>query len=193
MIRPVSNQRQGVSGRYRRPAVTVRLWKGVLFMAALLFLLPCQAHAFLTDGKEAANTVRTVEAKLGVIEEYTPPEDPAPGSSFRKRPFFINESTQPVYLRARIVFSSEAAKAVCEDLNVGGSWSETGGWYYYGSALQPQDQTEPLFDRVVFREDVTREEIDAVMPFEILVYAECVLSRSEGPVEAFSEVEGGGA
>ena len=92
-----------------------------------------------------------------------------------------------MYIRVKVAFSSGEAQAQCEPLLINSNW-KTGKdeYYYYQKKLLPGERTETVFDNIVIKNTVKKEEM---VPFDILVYEESV--QAEGfplPEDAFGEM-----
>ena len=99
----------------------------------------------------------------------------------------VNDSVIPVYVRVRVVFSNLDAQAQCEPIKIKDSW-KTGedGYYYYQKQLQPGQRTDTVFDNIVIKNIVKKEDL---VPFDILVYEESVQSEGfSSPEEAFARL-----
>ena len=144
-------------------------------------------YAYLIDRQDTVNRIKIVENKTHIEEEFDPPTDPGPGSVIKKKPCIVNDSVIPVYVRVRVVFSNLDAQAQCEPLKIKDSW-KTGedGYYYYQKQLQPGQRTDTVFDNIVIKNIVKKEDL---VPFDILVYEESVQSEGfSSPEEAFSRL-----
>lgn len=140
--------------------------------------------AWLTDTKDAENIMRFVQNKVHIEEEFDPPSDPKPGDVIVKKPSIVNDSVIPVFVRARVCFTDSDAQAQCEPLIIRDGWSlEKDGYYYYGEKIGPGEGTEDIFDNIVIKSSVKKEDL---IPFDILVYGEAVQARNyASPQEAF--------
>ncbi|WP_373217088.1 hypothetical protein [Ruminococcus sp. 5_1_39BFAA] len=141
-------------------------------------------YAWLIDTKEVDNAVRFVQNKVHIEEEFDPPPDPKPGDVIVKKPSIVNDSVIPVYVRARICFTDSDAQAQCEPLVIREGWDlEKDGYYYYRKKLETGEGTTDIFDNIVIKNSVKKEEL---IPFDILVYGEAVQARNyASPQEAF--------
>ena len=117
-------------------------------------------YAYLIDRQETVNRIKIVENKTHIEEEFDPPADPGPGSVIKKKPCIVNDSVIPVYVRVRVVFSNLDAQAQCEPLKIKDSW-KTGedGYYYYQKQLQPGQRTDTVFDNIVIKNIVKKEDL----------------------------------
>ena len=161
-----------------------------LFTALALGCSSRSACAYLTAQADLVNTALAAETKIHVEEEYAPPDHPAPGESFVKKPSVSNDSSVPVYVRMRVVFSSYLAENILSPLEVGNLWEKEGEFYYYNEEIPPGQISQPLFTHVAFRNDIQETDILDAVPFEILVYAEAVCSEGSSREEAWARVEG---
>ena len=162
----------------------------MLFVLAFCLLAGAagsMVYAYLIDRQETVNRIKIVENKTHIEEEFDPPTDPGPGSVIKKKPCIVNDSVIPVYVRVRVVFSNLDAQAQCEPLKIKDSW-KTGedGYYYYQKQLQPGLRTDTVFDNIVIKNTVKKENL---VPFDMLVYEESVQSEGfSSPEEAFSRL-----
>lgn len=143
--------------------------------------------AYLTDEDGSPNMVSLSDSTIVIQEEFPPPNDPAPGDLITKKPTVENTSQIPVFVRISALFSNEEGEKQCEPLIIQENWEQReDGYYYYSRELLPGERTEPLFEFVKLKEEVTKEEL---VPFDILVYAESVQSFGfSSPEEAFASL-----
>ncbi len=133
--------------------------------------------AYLTDAREKVNVLLAADTKIRIDENFEPPQDPVPGSWFVKEPRIVNDSSVACYVRARICFSSLEGESCCQPLQLNEGWMRAAdGYWYYDRLLAGGQATEPLFSRVTFRGDISQEELEAALPFDIFVYAEAAAS-----------------
>lgn len=150
-------------------------------------------QAYLTDDDGKDNVLLATENQVTVLEEFDPPSQIVPGTSFTKKPVVRNDSREDCYVRVRIAFSEEKAREVCEPLQTDPFWIlREDGFWYYKEPLRYQECTTPVFSEVKFREDISKDEIDAVLPFELSVYVESVSCLGKTESEAWLVTEGRG-
>lgn len=134
------------------------------------------AYAWLIDRDEAANKVGFAECDIHIEEKFEPPEEPKPGDTIIKKPCLVNDSPVEVFVRARVCFSDSDAQDMCEPLMLNRDWSyEEDGYYYYGKKLPSGEKTSTIFDNIVIKDTVKKENL---VPFDVLVYGEAV--QAEG-------------
>ena len=123
----------------------------------ILFALGCMTvlgagavtYAYLTDDDVKQNEIRAAENKVHIEEEFEPPEDPQPGDVIVKKPWVVNDSKIPVYVRIRVCFSDSRGESQCEPLQIHRKWSlQEDGYYYYENVLAAGEKTEPLFESI---------------------------------------------
>lgn len=164
----------------------------------ILFALGCMTvlgagavtYAYLTDDDVKQNEIRAAENKVHIEEEFEPPKDPQPGDVIVKKPWVVNDSKIPVYVRIRVCFSDSRGESQCEPLQIHRKWSrQEDGYYYYENVLAAGEKTEPLFERIQLKPDLIKEEI---CPFDLLVYTESVQAYGFTNAEtAFAALDGG--
>ena len=142
------------------------------------------AYAYLIDRQETVNRIHVVENRTHMEEEFEQPHDHGPGQVIKKKPCIVNDSVIPVYIRVRVQFSNRKAEEQCQPLKINSGWkAEEDGYYYYQKTLGPGEKTETIFDNIVIKNTVNKEEL---VPFDILVYEESVQSEGfSSPEEAF--------
>ena len=168
-------------------------WKKVLaLICGASMCWPVRAYGILRDQQERINTLIATEVRIHVEEDFEPPDPPMPGTWFKKEPSVVNDSPVPCYIRARVAFSSDEALQVCEPLEYSPAWTEgTDGYLYLSTPLAAGEKSPPLFSQVGIRADTDSGQLEKVLPFEILVYAEGVLAGEFSPADAWSLTEGG--
>lgn len=144
-------------------------------------------YAYLIDRKETVNQIKAVGNNTHIEEEFDPPKDPGPGQVIKKKPCIVNDSTIPVYVRVKVTFSDGAAQAQCDPLLINGNWKKgENEYYYYQKKVLPGEKTETIFDNIVIKNTVKKEEL---IPFDILVYEESVQAEGFSTAEeAFAGV-----
>ena len=134
--------------------------------------------AYLTDRADKVNVMLASETEIHIDENFEPPVNPVPGSSFVKEPRIVNDAASSCSVRARIEFSTLEGEKACMAPEINAAWVRgEDGYYYYDRILEAGQTTLPLFSRIRFREDLTQEELDAALPFEIYVYAEAFTGK----------------
>ena len=144
-------------------------------------------YAYLIDRKETVNQIKIVENNTHIEEEFDPPKDPQPGQVIKKKPCIVNDSSIPVYIRVKVTFSSREAQDQCEPLLINSNWKNgKDEYYYYQKKVLPGERTETVFDNIVIKNTIKKEEM---VPFDILVYEESVQAEGfSSPEEAFAEL-----
>ena len=161
-------------------------------MAAALMGRAEPVHAALTAEDAKNNTMLVCAGNIHIEEDFQPPADPGPGTVFIKKPAVYNDSTADCYVRMWVFFSDSAAEDLVKPLTIDPGWSlgDDGAWYY-AEKLESGKYTSPVFSSVEFQDSASQEEIDAVLPFDILVYAESVTAGNMSLQTAWSLVKGG--
>ena len=148
--------------------------------------------AYLTDMQEKDNILVAADTKIHIDEEFIPPQDPAPGTWFVKEPRIVNDSASACRVRARICFSSLESETCCLPIEVNESWRPADdGFIYYTRLLEGGQTSDPLFSRVAFREDISEEDLQAALPFEIYVYAEAAACAGVEDGRVWTRMDGG--
>lgn len=156
----------------------------VLAAALLLGVGAGVSYAYLTAEDNAKNQFQVSSVDIHVDENFDPPPDVVPGQVITKAPCVVSSSDKDCYVRVAVHFSDSAAEGFCEPLVINSGWSDGGdGYYYWGNPLPPGQKTGTLFDSVKIRQDAGNK----LAPFEILVYAEAVLSDGLSMKEAWEK------
>lgn len=155
----------------------------MLFLAIALALVAAVATtgmlAYLTSESGVVNRFNLAYNTVEVVEEFDPPAELSPNSSFTKKVQVENTGTGDCYVRVFAEFADSDAQAFAT-IMYGGSqgfnvvdWSLNAqdGYWYYSKALAPGEITAPLFDSVAIGSDES-----LIESFDILVYAESVQS-----------------
>ena len=127
--------------------------------------------AYFTDTKAAENTFTVGDVKIDLLEtavkdgELAPFEDVVgvmPGSEVSKIVEVKNIGESDAYIRISVEKAITLAEnregevdlsLVKLDINTA-DWTEQDGYYYYNSALKPNETTAPLFTTVSFSADM---------------------------------------
>ena len=140
--------------------------------------------AYLTDKEQTENLTGFTENDIRIEEEFVPPVNPGPGTVIKKSPRLVNESDIPVYVRMSAHFSDSKAEEFCLPLEINAEWElHEDGYYYYTSKLESGEATSALFNQVVIRSDIDREQLCS---FDLLIYAESVQSQDMSQEEAWA-------
>ena len=148
-----------------------------LFFAASM--VTTGVFSYLVSSSETANRLNISHNSIEVVEDFDPPEEMKPGSSFAKEVRVRNTGTSDCYVRMFAEFSDSTAAAFATIMYAGAAgfneadWEYDGadGYWYYDEVLEPGDMTEPLFGSVSIGSDGS-----VLKSFDILVYAESVQS-----------------
>lgn len=140
-------------------------------IVALLAICAIGTTAFFTDRGKATNVITTGGVKIDLLEtavkdgELAPFEDVVgvmPGSEVSKIVEVKNIGESDAYIRISVEKAITLAEnregevdlsLVKLDINTA-DWTEQDGYYYYNSALKPNETTAPLFTTVSFSADM---------------------------------------
>lgn len=125
--------------------------------------------AYLISNAQKVNTLNATEVTVSIEEDFESPKDPKPGDVIAKKPRAVNTSSIDIYVRMRAEVSNSD---LLEPIAINQSWTlKSDGFYYYNKVLKPGASTENLFDNVVIKSDIEKEDIRNL---DVLVYAEAV-------------------
>ena len=185
----------------------------ILLAVSCLFVVVHGSLAYFTQEKMTHNIITTggvtIEVNEYADEEMTTPFPEngvygvMPTSSVTKIVELNNIGTSPAWVRIKVeksVMLAESAETQPGDdlmvLDIDDSaWTESDGWYYWNTALEPGTSTTPLFRHVNFAASIPDEYQNCTA--EVTVIAQAVQTANNGasPLEAngWPEEGGGGA
>ena len=150
--------------------------KRLLLLAACLiagvFISYHGISAYLADADRANNTLTIGSVVTKVVEDYDPPGDVTPGTSFKKTVSIKNTGDSVCYTRIRVLFSDSRMEQYCTlDYNDTGDWTYNSGdgYWYYTKALKKGETTSALFKTVTVNASAPESEMQSI---DILVYSE---------------------
>lgn len=130
--------------------------------------------AYLTDADSAVNKATIGGNSIEIVEEFNPPKDIAPGTSFTKDVKVSNIGSSSCYVRIKAVFEDSHMEQYCDI-----DWNDTvwvfdDGYWYYPKVLLGGSITPSLFTTVTIKDDTPGSKLTS---FNIIVYAESVESN----------------
>lgn len=142
-----------------------------LILTSVLF---AGISAYFTKRDSAVNTIITGGVTVKVEENFEPPEELKPGTSFTKDVKVRNLGPSDAYVRILAVFSdSEIADYCTVDWNsTDFVYNADDGYWYYKQRLSADGKdsvTKSLFTTVTLSNDIPE---DKIKDFDILIYAE---------------------
>ena len=149
-----------------------------IIISILLCLLACTigfgvTYSYLITQAEKSNVLTVGEVEVKVEEDYEPPEQLSPNSSFKKAPYATNTGNLPCYVRMRADLSTVKAGTFCTLSGENAEYWEKGtdGYYYYKFLLNPGEKTAAAPFNTVEIGDCNVNDLE---DFDINVYAEAV-------------------
>ena len=160
--------------------------------------------AYFTAEDIASNVITAGNIDLSLKETALPENsgDPVPfedvigvmpGTQVSKIVEVENTGDHPAYVRIRLI--KEVTLAEGEngevDLSLMGldfnteKWTEKDGYYYYGTALNAGEITEPLFTTVSFSKDMDNRYQDGKAMVQVFAEATQVQNNADSALEAF--------
>lgn len=173
-------------GRKRR--MSVRLKPTALVLLLFCILSITGIFAYFSDGDYADNRILIGSNEIEVTEEFDPPEELKPNSSFHKDVKITNTGESPCYIRVMVKYTDMDIGQYCT-LDINSSWVEgTDGYYYYPELLDPSEQTESLFTTV----EIGNIPVESITGFDIIVYGEsiqCIGGTESGYQETWDQYQ----
>lgn len=163
--------------------ISKKLFNKTTLFLFCAFVLVCMGvagiYAYLSDGDKASNTFTIGGNRVGITEEFEPPEKLEPGVEFKKDVSVTNVGPSDCYVRVKAVFTDSDMEKYCTvDFNSSSDandrsadywYNSEDGYYYYKEILESGDRSPSLFTKVSISEDIPANEIKE---FDILVYVE---------------------
>lgn len=180
-----------------KPSMTTQWKKRLLALAVIaicLAILATGTAAYFVAEGTSYNVITTGLVDMELVEETTGGKPwPAggitnvvPATETDKVVYVVNRGSAPIYVRVQMdqqitpapgVAAELTFEHIAIDLNTE-CWIEQFGFYYYYRALQPGEQSEPLFTKVIFAPEMGNEYMNATV--EIAVQAQAVQSENNG-------------
>ncbi|MDR0531684.1 MAG: M73 family metallopeptidase [Oscillospiraceae bacterium] len=140
---------------------------GCILISSLSFGV---TSAWMFNQKTLSNNFLVGDCQIAIDDSAAIPDTLTPGSSFPKPVTITNTGNLPVYLRARVDFSTPEAAAHCA-ADLGPEWDDApGDGFYYCAAPVPPGGSVTLCSVVTI--DAAAGDLEN---FDITVYAECAL------------------
>lgn len=142
----------------------------ILFIG-IIAALTGTVSAYLADGEQIENRLTIGGNQIEIREEFDPPEELTPGSTFTKSVRVENSGHSECYVRVKAVFSDSNTGQHCSlDWNTTDfNYCAEDGFYYYRYKVMPKELTAYLFTTVTVSPEAPPEQLGE---FSILVYAE---------------------
>lgn len=150
-----------------------KIKKPSIIIALVLLAIIGGIAAYFADGDTKTNRLRIGSNDIKIIEDFNPPEDIEPGTSFKKEVTIKNTGLSNCYARVKVVFTRSDMKDVSIiDWNTS-SWKydESDGYYYYNKPLKKDEISDPLMENVTISEFAEAEKLNS---YDIIIYAESI-------------------
>ena len=127
--------------------------------------------SYMADGDNANNAITIGGNRVGLIENFIPPEELYPGVEFTKDVRVSNVGVNDCYVRVLAVFTNGDMEKYCTvDWNEADyEYNEEDGYWYYKYPVSNGEATSSLFTTVSVSEDIP---VLSVEEFDIIVYTE---------------------
>lgn len=162
----------------------------VAVMLCCIAVLATGTLAYFTAEETAYNVITTGILSMDLIEETTGGEPwpeggisgVMPGMDVDKVPYVKNNGGIDFWTRMSVSMkvtgengNELSDKYISLNINTD-AWTKKDGFYYYNSAVKPNEETEPLFTKVSFSTDMPNAYMNAKI--EIIVNADAVQSKN---------------
>lgn len=164
--------------------------KKIIAAAAVLVCIAVGVQstiAYFTATDTATNVITTGNIKIKLHEQHQtddglqPFKDVigvVPGDNVSKIVTVENTGNNPAWVRISIDKALTLAEGVEGEVDltlisfdIGEDWVEREGWYYYTEALDKGQTTSPLFNNVIFNDDMGNMYQDSTATVTVLVHA----------------------
>ncbi len=155
----------------------------IFSVIAILALLGTGSLAYYTAQGTASNIITTGNVQLRIVETSSdgsafPAEGVTimPGDTVSKILQVENTGGSGMYLRVQLhsyVEGSQLSAEGCMEIDIDTQyWTLKDGWYYYNSAIEPGEMTQPLFTGVHFNGDaVDNKYLGKVFALDVSAHA----------------------
>ncbi len=201
------------------------LKKKVFVTAALVAVLAIIAggtNAYFSQDARARNVITMGSISIELHEDKIDPEtgdtvpyetetpvEVMPGVEVSKIVTVENTGSAPAWIRIKVTKRIELAEGQTPGegepdtdliaLDIGSSWTEQDGWYYYNEALEAGETTDPLFNTAAFAGDMSNLYQESTAYIDVLVQAvqtsgngSSALEATGWPAETVTEAENNG-
>ncbi len=164
--------------------------KKIIAAAAVLVCIAVGVQstiAYFTATDTATNVITTGNIKIKLHEQhqtddglqpFTDVIGVVPGDNVSKIVTVENTGNNPAWVRISIDKALTLAEGVEGEVDltlisfdIGEDWVERDGWYYYTEALDKGQTTSPLFNNVIFNDDMGNMYQDSTATVTVLVHA----------------------
>lgn len=146
----------------------------ILGIATTCFLMICTSlgvSAYFTANRQANNSFTIGHVTSKIVEDFDPPNELKPGTSFKKQVSVKNIGPNDCYVRVLVTFSDDDIKNLCDiDYNTTDwTYDSRDQYWYYNYILKDGETTKPLFNTVTIKNDADE---DKLVDFDINIYHE---------------------
>lgn len=160
-------------------------WLAVLvLLGSILALLPFST-AYLSHVETKDNLITIGNNDIMIEEDFTPPKEWQPNTTYKKDVKIRNTGTVPCFIRVYAVISDTDVPA---GLNIDTkNWTKhSDGYWYHSSIIDPGASTPSLFTKVMIQDASTEQ----LKTFDVIIYAESVQAEGYSDVwDAFAGVQ----
>ena len=148
-------------------------WFLVFLLAGIILMMVPFSIAYLTHVETRENRITIGQNDVMIEEDFTPPKQWQPDTTYEKDVKVRNTGSVPCYIRVYAALSDTTIPAHMDfDTK---DWTQADdGYWYHNSIVEPGAVTSSLFTKVMI-EDI---EIEQRKTFDIIIYAESV--QAEG-------------
>lgn len=156
--------------------------------------------AFFAAEETAHNVITTgmldVELKEETDDEKPWPEEGfdniEPGDDVTKKVYGVNNGTVDFWLRIKVIKTITDKDGRTDTLSFDNitidfnttEWTEKDGYYYYNTALKPEEKSVPLFTTVSFGDDLSNEYMEAKVEIDVIMQAVQAKNNGDSPFTA---------
>lgn len=175
----------------------------LLCIAAIIMNFTGGTNAFFAYEEKAHNVITTGAVAIELIEMMDPENDGElvpfedqdgvmPGADVSKIVTIKNSGEQPAYVRIKVEKSFILSNGTSENIDLSlascdintKDWTEKDGYYYYNTALEVGNETEPLFTTVTLAEEMGNMYQNSKLIIDVSAQATQVANNGTHALEA---------
>lgn len=148
-------------------------WSLVFLLAGIILMMVPFSIAYLTHVETRENRITIGQNDVMIEEDFTPPKQWQPDTTYEKDVKVRNTGSVPCYVRVYTALSDHTVPAELDfDTK---DWTQADdGYWYHNRIVEPGAVTSSLFTKVT----IEGIEIEQRKTFDIIIYAESV--QAEG-------------
>lgn len=160
-------------------------WLAVLVLLGFILALLPFSTAYLSHVETKDNLITIGNNDIMIEEEFNPPKEWQPNTTYKKDVKIRNTGTVPCFIRVYAVLSDTDIPATMDYNSV--KWTKgEGDYWYYNDIVSPGAVTSSLITQVT----IASADADQLKSFNIIIYAESIQAEGYKSInDAFSSIQ----